>query len=527
MKYVLTGAQMSACDHYTSETIGIPSLVLMERAALSVAQAIMKSFPDARRIAIMSGNGNNGADGVAAGRILIDHGYDVVFFRLPGKVRAGSSMETQLSIIRNYGCEEREYSPMCLVKAAPDLIVDAMFGTGLSRDLQGSAAEAAQEINRMHDMGKCRCVAVDIPSGISSDDGSVLGQAVSCDSTVTFAYYKRGHFLYPGAGFCGKVQLCDIGITDRSLLQTPDLHIFDTETPDSVLGKRKPDGHKGTFGKILIVAGSRNVCGAAIMAAEACLSSGAGMVKIFTREENRVIIQEMIPEAMLTTYGEADSDEAIAQMLTEDLAWADICAIGPGIGRDRRPQLLVRTLLSCCAKSGEKKPAFMPAGIVIDADALRIIAADSELEQMLSGRDSSVKAILTPHIGEFADLIHVSIGEATADRIGKLRKLAGECRCTVIGKDARTVVASAGHKDAYLNVSGNSGMATAGSGDVLTGITAAFLALTDDYTAGCLAAWMHGLAGNRAAREYGTRSMTARSILEFLPEVLNDRGIEE
>lgn len=521
MKYILTGSQMSACDRYTSEAIGIPSLVLMERAALSVAQTILDDFPGVRRVAIVSGKGNNGADGVAAGRILTDRGLEVLFFRLPGAVREGSSMQTQLSIIEKYGLPVREYEDGCLIKAAPDLIVDAMFGTGLSRNLAGSAAQAVKEINYLHDMGKCRTVAVDIPSGISSDDGSVLGEAVTCDTTVTFAYYKRGHFLYPGAGSCGKVKLCDIGITDRSFQNgtVPDLHIFDTETADSVLGERRPDGHKGTFGKILIVAGSRNVCGAAMMSAEACFSSGAGMVKIFTREENRVIIQEMIPEAMLTTYSETDTDVEIEKKLADDLAWADICAAGPGIGRTRQAQLLIRTILSCCETEAAEDSK--PNGIVMDADALRIIASDSELFSMLSERDPSVKAVLTPHIGEFADLIHVSVGEAQTGRLQRLRKLAGELHCTVIGKDARTIVASDAHADSYLNVSGNSGMATAGSGDVLTGITAAFLALTDDYTAGCLAAWVHGRAGDRAAKEYGTRSMTARSILEFLPEVLN------
>lgn len=518
MKYVLTGTQMGACDRYTSESIGIPSLVLMERAALSVAQTVLQDFPTAKRIAVVSGNGNNGADGIAAGRILTDHGLDVRFFRLPGRVREGSSMQTQLSIIENYGVPVEEYAKGCLMQAGPDLVIDAMFGTGLSRNLEGDAADAAGEINYLHGTGKCRTISVDIPSGISSDDGSVLGEAVTCDCTVTFAYYKRGHFLYPGAEFCGKVKLCDIGITDRSLREVPDLHIFDTETADSVLGTRRPDGHKGTFGKILIVAGSKNISGAAMMSAEACFSSGAGMVKIFTREENRVIIQEMVPEAMLTTYSETDSDEEIEEKLTADLSWADICAIGPGIGRTRQAQLLVRVLLSACA--GDAGAASKPKGIVMDADALRILAADENLYATLGGRDRSVKAILTPHIGEFADLIHVPVGDAEAGRLEKLRTLAGECRCTVTGKDARTIVASDGHEDSYLNVSGNSGMATAGSGDVLTGITAAFLALTDDYTAGCLAAWVHGLAGDRAAKEYGTRSMTARSILEFLPEVL-------
>ena len=345
MEYILTGKEMAAADRYTSEVIGIPSLVLMERAALSVADEItQREGPSpGRRITFVCGPGNNGADGIAAGRILTDRGFDVQFLLLSGKPPAeGSSMGRQLSILDAYGIRPEVFSASAAESFRPDVIVDAMFGTGLVRPLQGKAEEAVLF------MEKCRAergtviAGLDIPSGVSADDGSILGCAPHCDYTVTFAFRKRGHLLFPGSEYCGETVLRQIGITERSLESIPALYVMNGSDVGAILPHRPDDGNKGTFGKVLLIAGSLNMCGAAVLAARAVMRSGAGMVRVFTCEENRVIVQSAFPEALLTTYTDAASAE---NALEEVLSWADVAAAGPGRGRTETAKRILRTLL--------------------------------------------------------------------------------------------------------------------------------------------------------------------------------------
>ena len=367
LEYLLTGAEMASCDARTSNVIGIPSLVLMERAALSVADSVdvflRKKFSGAGRgrrpvVLAAAGRGNNGADALAAGRILLDRGWDVRFCRLSGKISPDSSFGVQENILRQYGKEVAEYPDSLLSKvlkhqdltskaltntafsmgepaaAVPDLIIDGLFGTGLSRDLSGQAAECVEAINFCRDRFGSYVVAVDIPSGISSDDGSVMGCAVRCDETATFAFYKRGHFLHPGTVYAGVCHLAQIGITWRAFEKMPSMFtLMDAEAAD-LLPVRDPGGNKGTFGKVLIAAGRRNMCGAALLAARACMAAGAGMVRIFTHEANRLIIQQAIPEALLDTFTDEETPARIAAKLRASLDWADIAAAGPAMGTD-------------------------------------------------------------------------------------------------------------------------------------------------------------------------------------------------
>ena len=247
-----------------------------------------------------------------------------------------------------------------------------------------------------------------------------MGCAVRCDLTVTFAYYKRGHFLYPGCSYCGDTVLRQIGIHDRSFTceggSLPEMYTLERGDAAQLLSVRNPGGNKGTFGKILIVAGSFAMCGAALLCAEACMRSGAGMVKIFTRQENRVIIQERLPEAMLTVYDtlpqEPSEREAAAQRIREsllkDLAWADAVAAGPGIGRGEEAELILKTILTAVSEDPEADPPRL-RGIVLDADALRILASDEKADSLLRKRKKEVVCILTPHLAEFADLAHVPV----------------------------------------------------------------------------------------------------------------------
>ena len=399
MKYLLTGNEMAAADRITSEKIGIPSIVLMERAALAAADEITERFAGIKRVTIVSGPGNNGADGLAVGRILVDRGCRVQFFVLSEKdPPAGSSMEVQRKILRAYGAVPEVFDEERLKRFAPEIIVDALFGTGLARELSGTAKQVVCAVNEYRMQNGCKAVAVDIPSGISSETGAVMGCAMTCDLTVTFAYYKRGHFLYPGCSYCGETVLRQIGIHDRSFAaeERPLPEMFMNEYADIArrIAYRDPGGHKGTFGKILIIAGSYAMCGAALLCARAALKSGAGMVKIFTREENRVIIQQAFPEAMLTTYEALPEDgelrkaaqKKIVQALKADIQWADAVAAGPGIGRGSEAALLVSTVLEA---AGNNNTGLMESGnaismLVLDADALFMIASDAAMERQLA-----------------------------------------------------------------------------------------------------------------------------------------------
>ena len=487
MKYVLTGNEMAGADRRTWETIGIPAIVLMERAALAVAQEVTERYPGLTKVTVLAGPGNNGADGLAVGRLLIDRGYSVQFLLLTAQEPPeGSSAMTQRKILEAYGSETEVFTREALYSFSPQIIIDALFGTGLGRPLSGRAAVIAETVNAYREETGCRVAAVDLPSGISSEDGSVMGCAVRCDLTVTFAYYKRGHFLYPGCSYCGDTVLRQIGIHDRSFTceggSLPEMYTLERGDAAQLLSVRNPGGNKGTFGKILIVAGSFAMCGAALLCAEACMRSGAGMVKIFTMQENRVIIQERLPEAMLTVYDalpqEPSEREAAAQRIREsllkDLAWADAVAAGPGIGRGEEAELILKTILTAVSEDPEADPPRL-RGIVLDADALRILASDEKADSLLRKRKKEVVCILTPHLAEFADLAHVPVKEAARDRIPLMRKTAERYGCTIIGKDARTMILSDGIRQAAMITNGNSGMATAGSGDVLTGITAAML----------------------------------------------------
>lgn len=607
IEYLLTGAEMASCDARTSSVIGIPSLVLMERAALSVADSVdvflrqnFSGLTSSRLPLVLAaaGRGNNGADALAAGRILLDRGYDVRFCRLSGTVPKDSSFAVQENILRQYGAVV-EVFPSSFLSAlldergesrtkenVPDVIIDGLFGTGLSRDLAGEAAACVEAVNLCRDRYGSYVVAVDIPSGISSDDGSVMGCAVRCDETRTFAFYKRGHFMYPGSSYAGTCHLAGIGITERSFEKTPSMFTFRDAAPWDLVPERDAGGNKGTFGKVLLVAGRRNMCGAALLAAGACLSAGAGMVKIFTHEANRIIIQQSLPELLLDTFTDEDTPAQAAQKLQASLDWTDIAAAGPAMGTDDAAEALLRQILLYVQEDGSTKPAAdtdsigssrtkrrRPVrGLVLDADALRLLARSEDLCGLLAARRQDIPCILTPHMAEFAALSGHSVSECIAGRTRLVQEQADRLACAIACKDARTLVVQPSKQNSdilsvsksppksndgpaascsrmYLNTTGNCGMAAAGSGDVLTGMTAAFLALdfkekvippstdrppmaqasqpklfteaecADGFAAAVTAVCLHGIAGDRAARSHGKQGMRAGDIVEELGKV--------
>ncbi len=503
MKYVLTAAEMKACDNNTINRIGIPSMVLMERAALSVADELVKRADKGKkRLLVAAGVGNNGGDGLAIGRILAERGWKVTFYMSPNRDKATAETREQIKIVENLGFSIQSK----LEDAEYDMVVDALFGIGLSREVSGDYARDIMKINEYGRQGAYIC-AVDIPSGISADTGKVLGCGVKASLTVTFAFAKRGHLFYPGREYRGELVVRDIGITEKSFdIQEPGAFCYEEADIGCLLPKREPSGNKGTFGKVLLLAGSRDMCGACILCGSAILRAGAGMIKIITPACNRQVVQQGFPEAMLYTYEEKPDEEKLKQ----SLAWCDVVVAGPGMGISDASFLLMKWVLK-----EQSRP------MVIDADGLNLLAAHQELRELAVLRNPG-RTILTPHPGELCRLLSIDMRAYRENREQMVDTLARQFGCIVAAKDAVTIVVSAGQEQLYMNTSGNDGMATAGSGDVLSGVIGGLMAQgMDGFSAACLGVYLHGLAGERAAALNGRRGVVASDITGELMYVMN------
>lgn len=510
-QYVVTAEQMKRYDANTTGRYHMPSLLLMERAALATVDELLRERGQKPcRVLVAAGCGNNGGDGLAIGRLLKLRGFRVDFALLGDEEKRTAETTAQIDILRAYGAQidstikESEY----------DIVIDAIFGVGLSRDAAGIHREAIERINRM----EAYVCSVDIPSGIDADTGAVMGCAVRADLTVTYGFRKVGHLLYPGARYTGRLVCRDIGIDERSFFgETPRWYTY-IGGGERLLPPRRPDGNKGTFGKALVIAGSREVAGAAMMAVKSVFRVGAGMVKAVTAVQNKEALQQFVPEAMLVIYAEEGLSENIVradawEMFLEELraaeAWADCVLIGPGIGLGEPAHELLRF---CVKESG------LP--LVIDADGLNLLAQNAALQKALAdcgrrGRD----VILTPHLGEFARLYGCTTEQAKAHLTEYPRQLSDRLHCTVVCKDARTVVVRPDDGESYLNTTGNSGMATAGSGDVLAGMITGLLAQgmpgADAAVAGV---YLHGRAGDLAAADRTEPAMMATDMIDRIGE---------
>lgn len=499
MKYLVSGSEMRAWDKNTIEQFQVPSMVLMERAALKVVETMEEHKFDMHRVLVLCGSGNNGGDGLAIARLFFLQGRQVDIFFLGNREKATEETSRQMEIVERYGMKIGTTLP----EKTYTVIVDALFGIGLSRKVEGRYGDILDKMNHMRKKG-AKVVAVDMPSGIHSDTGEVMGTALGADLTVTFASLKLGQILYPGCQYCGRLVAADIGISKESLKEKPFGFLYETEDLKR-LPMRLPSGNKGTFGKVLVIAGSRDISGAAYLCACAALRSGAGMVRIYTREENRAALASLLPEALITTYGEGE--EAFDD-LGECLSWADVIAVGSGIGQSRQSEeLLLKVFSENGAVGKNKRPC------VLDADALNLLA------KMPDKQPFPFPAVITPHLGEMARLTGKSISEIQKSLIETAKEYAKETKAVCVMKDARTIVAW-GTEEFYVNVSGNSGMATAGSGDVLAGVIAALIgqgmAMQD---AAVMGVYLHGLGGDQAAEGLGEAFMTARDIIDGIGQV--------
>lgn len=496
MKYLVNSQEMKEFDKNTIEYFGVPSMVLMERAALSVFELIRQRYSQKISVLVICGSGNNGGDGFALARLLFLAGYPVNLY-LPMKMDKMTE-ETRCQ----YNSAKRYEIPITETLGKYDIIVDALFGIGLSRPLEGGLKELIQWCNSQEAVR----LAVDMPSGISADTGAVLGEAFLADITVTFGFAKIGQVLYPGAQYCGELLTADIGIDERSMLEKrPGMSYMENEDIRKYFPQRKKDSNKGSYGKALVIAGSGQMAGAAYFSAKAAYLAGCGLVQIFTPKANRDVLLSMLPEAIVTAYDTSDPD---TKLLWEKMDWADVVLIGPGIGTENTAKCLVKEVLS---RKG--KP------VVMDADALNILAKDMELF-----RQSENSVIVTPHLGEMSRLTGEMISDIKKSLPAHARDFAKQYGAICVLKDARTVIGTA--EGLYVNLSGCNGMASGGSGDVLAGLITGLLAQhISPEMAAVLGAFLQGRAGEEAATEKGNASMLASDILEKLPCVIK-RSLE-
>lgn len=498
MKAVVTGKEMKAIDSYTIDILGIPSLVLMERAAGAVVRHMISHVSKETPILCLCGAGNNGGDAVCVARILYGMGYNSRIFMAGNPEKWTEETKKQIQIARNIGVPE--YNEIDLTNI--QVVVDGLFGIGLSSLVRAPFISIIQKVNDWRvSQQQARVWSVDIASGVSSDTGQVLGAAIQADYTVTFGYMKRGMILYPGRNLSGECYVEDIGFPEKALIENPVAGCVCDIKDLEMLPKRKGDSNKGDYGKILIVAGSKNMSGAAMLAAEAAYRCGAGLVRIVTPEANRIILQTGLPQAMISVWEELDDMD-----LKKIADWSDVVVIGPGIGTG-----------DFMAQAIEKLLSIVKCPIIMDADGLNLLATHEVWYDRFE-----YPVIVTPHMGEMSRLTGKSISELKADRAEAAKTYAKTHKLICVLKDSSTVISDG--KQLCFNQTGNAGMATGGSGDVLAGILGACLGMgMQPFEAACVGAYIHGLAGDAAAARYGMDSMTSVELIEGLMGVLKSK----
>ncbi len=507
MRRVVTSAEMHEMDLLAIEGMHIPGLLLMENAGIAVAEAVeewLGETPDGL-VAVLCGKGNNGGDGMVAARHLLNRGYSVDVALIAERESIRGDARVQLTIL------ESMHAPVRIIASAGALrplracalIVDALFGTGISGAVTGLAAEV---IRWVHDSGK-PVISVDVPSGLNSDDGSIAGSCIRADQTVTMGELKRGLLIPPGREMAGVVTVADISMP-AAVAESVKTGTFLLEDEDVVsrLPERPPAAHKGDFGKVLVLAGSTGLTGAAALASMASLRCGCGLTVLGIPESLNPILEEKCTEVMtrpLPQTPEGTLSIAAEKEILRLIEWADVLAMGPGLSACEETRELIRRVVRKC-----RKP------MVLDADGINAFEGRKDLLE--TGRQSCV---LTPHYGELGRVTGLSVGDIAAHRIEIARETALSMKKVLVLKGAPTVIGDPAGR-VFINATGNSGMATAGSGDVLTGIIAGFLGQRlAPLDAALCGVYCHGYAGDVAAEAKGERGMMAMDILNSLPSI--------
>ena len=508
---VLNAAQMREADRRTVDDIGIPSLVLMENAGRQAVAAMEAMYGDLleRQVAVLCGRGNNGGDGFVVARTLAQRGVDVSVFLMGRVADVRGDARTNLEILGRLGltvvevADSQAWELHFSEVGDCTLIVDAIFGTGLNAPVSGLIESVVADVNA----SGIPVVAIDLPSGLSADSAEPIGPSIEAGLTVTLAAPKLPLVLPPGETRAGDIVIADIGIPGEVLesVDGPRVDLLTRASMRELITPRTPDSHKGDYGRVLVVAGSRGKTGAAHLSAVGALRSGAGLVTIATPASCQPVIAAMAAEYM--TEALAETDQGLdPEGVDRVLEWArDVIAIGPGLGRANGTRDFIRQLVD---------RATMP--LVIDADGLNAFSEDPDRLAGREGRD----VIITPHPGEMGRLVGMSTDEVQSSRLEIARNFAAAHHVYVVLKGHRTLIATPDAK-VFINPTGNPGMATGGTGDVLTGMIAAWLAQLLDAEAACkLAVYLHGMAGDLAEADEGEVAMTAADVAGHLGDAI-------
>ncbi len=490
---------MREMDRYAIEELGIPGEVLMLRAAQGTAgeaEKLLREHPGP--VLVLCGSGNNGGDGIGAAALLREAGQEVMCCMVGTEEKLSGDSQAMLERLRAAGGELTPYPGTEVLLGSWALVVDALFGTGLSRPLSGDYRALAEALNQ----SGIPVLSCDISSGISADSGEVLGCAIRADVTVTFHLPKTGQLLPPGTEYTGRLVVHDIGIPAKAREQVElDGEYVTGEMVRSWLPKPRLESHKGDMGKILMVCGSTGFTGAAAMAAQAALRTGAGLVYLAVPEPVYPIVAGRLEEPVvfpMPATGNGRFARSGIPELQDRMKDMDACLIGPGIGRCYDTEELVFGLLEAAA-----------CPVILDADGINVLAGHID-------RLDKAPVILTPHEGEFRRLG----GDLSKDRISAAREMAEKTGAVIVLKGYRTVIAGP-EGQVYVNSTGNPGMATGGSGDVLSGILACLVGQgMEPVKAAAAAVWIHGAAGDAARERLGLRSMLPTDMIGALSEIL-------
>ena len=494
MQLWVNAAQMKAADQYTIQKLGVPSLELMEHAAQACVQVLEDEKVDLSHVCVVCGSGNNGGDGFAISRILQNNRYSVETFCVGNPEHYTEETQEQMHRLQECGGKITYGMPQ---EDSYSVIIDAVFGVGLSRKVEGRYRQVIEQMNRMRGTK----FAVDIPSGLSATTGCILGCAFKADYTVTFQLKKIGLELSQGRTMAGRVIVPDIGIStdsiceDQEIVRTAGKDIYRKMLPD-----RPEDSNKGTYGRLLAIAGSKGMAGAAYLNAHAAYMTGAGLVRIYTSSDNREILQTLLPEAIITTYEEYNKEELLSL-----LTWADSVCIGSGLGMSRLSEKILKTVIE-----------YVKVPCLIDADGLNLLAENKNYLNQMAER----RFVITPHMKEMSRLTGISVEELKADRIQILKDFISRYRITCVLKDSRTLIASE-EIGIRMNLTGNRAMAKAGSGDVLAGVISGWMVQGKEAEdAAELGTYIHGLSGDLAKFEKGVYSVMARDLIEYISKAL-------
>jgi hydroxyethylthiazole kinase-like uncharacterized protein yjeF len=508
MQIVLNASEMAQIDRTTIEDVKIPGVVLMENAGRGVVEEIERFLGDVvdKQIVIFCGRGNNGGDGYVIARHLCNRGANVAVFLAGEKGKIKGDALINLKILENMEIEVREIASLEQILSFPhiDLVVDALLGTGITGPVVGFFGEL---IDFMNNLG-APIISVDLPSGMETDTGAVHGACIKADVTVTMAHLKTGLLFSPARDLAGEVVVVDISVPPevsdrlngrRYLLEPEDIQVR--------LPKRRLDAHKTNCGTVVVFAGSVGMTGAATLTAISSLQVGVGLTKLGIPASLNQILEQKLTEVMTVPLAETNEQSISLKakdQIAELLDWADVLAVGPGLSTNPETVDFVRWLLTTVNKP-----------MVLDADGLNALAGSPEIIQNYPG-----DLIITPHPGELARLISSSISDILKDRMNVIRKLAQQWGKVIVLKGGPTIIA-APNGDLFINSTGNPGMATGGSGDVLTGMIAGLLAqklLALD--AALVGVYLHGLAGDLAAEDLSEMGMIAGDICYYLPAAI-------